>query len=204
MKIYTEGTHPFSHLGPGPYRVVGVYEKRGPITLPGGLMIGAPGQPMGVCDHCGTGIAEVWVVEDRNKRQFNVGCDCVRKAYAAFNDDREANGLRPMRSILEETFRAKKRELDREKRDTKAKRDREYVDNAIARWSVEFKNFPHPNGFTNRDTGEALTLLDYVQWMRGAVGNSGMARLAGYLRKKLEEIESGLNGGEKANDRSCA
>lgn len=204
MKIYTEGTHPFSHLGPGPYRVVGVYEKRGPIDLGNGFFAGAPGQPMGVCDHCGTGIAEVWVVEDKNKHRFNVGCDCVMKAYAAFNDDRQANGLRPMTSILEETFRAKKRELDRQKRDAKAQRDREYVDNVISEWAEEFKNFPHPNGYKDRQTGVALTLLDYVEWMRGAVGAAGIAKLARFLKKRIAEIEANLNGGERANDRGCA
>lgn len=76
--------HPWEVAGLGkyPFRVVGVFENRGPIHMPDGTMVGAPGQPMGTCDYCGNGIAECWSIKAADGKRFIVGCDCVRKAYA--------------------------------------------------------------------------------------------------------------------------
>lgn len=73
--------HPFEKagLGKAPFRCVGVETKVGPIVTPDGTTIGSPGQPMGSCQYCGTGISDCfWIVSADNKR-FYVGCDCVRK-----------------------------------------------------------------------------------------------------------------------------
>ena len=45
-------------LGVAPFRFVGVEERRGPIQISATLFVGAPGQPMGSCQLCGTGIAD--------------------------------------------------------------------------------------------------------------------------------------------------
>lgn len=66
-------------LGKAPFRLVNVYTKRGPIQLGNGLSVGAPNQPMGSCDYCGTGIAECFEILSADGKRFVVGCDCVRK-----------------------------------------------------------------------------------------------------------------------------
>lgn len=70
-------------LGRAPFRIINVEERRGPLQWVDERGIthitGSPGQPMGVCDYCGTGIAECWVIESADRKRFIVGCDCVRK-----------------------------------------------------------------------------------------------------------------------------
>lgn len=79
------GIHKFeaAGLGKAPFYVVGVEEKRGPLITRHSdgteIHVGAPGQPMGTCDFCGTGIAECWLIESSDGKKFVVGCDCVRK-----------------------------------------------------------------------------------------------------------------------------
>ena len=77
----TPATRVFERAGLGfaPFRLVAVEIRRGPIMLPGGLMVGAPGQPMGTCDYCGTGIAECCLIRDASGKTFIVGNECVRK-----------------------------------------------------------------------------------------------------------------------------
>ncbi len=191
-KTYTAATHPFARLGPGPYRVIGCERRVGPVQDANGFSSGAPGQPMGCCDHCGRGIADCYQVKASNGVIFTVGCDCVEKAYAAFNDDREANGQRPMRSILEDSFKMVQRGLDRERRQAKAKRDAEYVRGLLsdptvtAQWASE----PHPHGYHDRKTGEPLTFLDYVTFMERGCGMSGIGKLASFLRKRALAVIS--------------
>lgn len=66
-------------LGAAPFRVVGNYMDIGPKPTADGGMIGSPGQPMGVCDYCGTGIANVFVIRSKDEKEFRVGSDCVLK-----------------------------------------------------------------------------------------------------------------------------
>jgi hypothetical protein len=75
--------HPWTAAGLGraPFTFVGYHEARGPIrqTLPDGIVVevGAPGQPMGVCDACGTGIAHCYRVCSADGQTSVVGCDCI-------------------------------------------------------------------------------------------------------------------------------
>jgi hypothetical protein len=75
------GSHVFtkSGLGIGPFRCVGVFQKVGPIVMPDGTEIGSPGQAMGVCAHCGTGIADCYQIRSADGKQFVVGSSCVEK-----------------------------------------------------------------------------------------------------------------------------
>jgi len=75
--------HPWEVAGLGhhPYRIVGVVNRVGPIRMPNGLMVGAPGQPMGTCQFCLMGIKECWQIQSADGKRFEVGCDCVRRAY---------------------------------------------------------------------------------------------------------------------------
>lgn len=73
--------HPFekSGLGKAPFRCVGMHVEQGPRTLRDGTQVGAPGQPLGVCDHCGMGIKYVYDIVSADGREFGVGCECVLK-----------------------------------------------------------------------------------------------------------------------------
>ena len=86
MKSMTEnpaqvGMHVFtrSKLGAAPFRCIGVHQKLGPIHMADGTEVGYPGQPMGVCAHCGTGIADCYVIRSAEGNVFVVGSSCVEK-----------------------------------------------------------------------------------------------------------------------------
>jgi hypothetical protein len=84
------------------------------------MMVGAPGQPMGVCDYCGQGIKECFKIRAACGKRFEVGCDCVRRAYI------EA-GERVPREV--EQFEREKRQ---EKAKAKAKAVQERLDAILA------------------------------------------------------------------------
>jgi hypothetical protein len=67
-------------LGKAPYRYLGMEELRGPLAMPGGGFCGAPGQPMGSCQYCSTGIAYLFWLESADGEKFYVGSDCIYKS----------------------------------------------------------------------------------------------------------------------------
>lgn len=76
--------HPFEKagLGKAPFEVVDFSIMRGPIKwVKNGVTCesGAPCQPMGTCDYCGTGIANVYHIMSNDGKRFVVGCECVLK-----------------------------------------------------------------------------------------------------------------------------
>lgn len=66
-------------LGLAPFRCTGVTVDVGPRNLGNGCTVGAPGQPMGTCDFCGTGILYCFHILSSDGKRFIVGCDCVAK-----------------------------------------------------------------------------------------------------------------------------
>lgn len=174
----TPAIHPFEKrgLGRAPFTVIGVEIRRGPITYErNGVMVsvGAPGQPMGTCDYCSTGIAECWEIESADGRRSIVGCDCVRKTE-------DAKMLRELKPHV--------RELQRQKRAARAEKVAEELRGLLADESVRERlaSMPHPMGFTDRETGRELTALDSAEWMFSHSGAAGRARLLKSLRTKLE------------------
>jgi hypothetical protein len=79
------GMHVFtrSNLGVAPFRCVGVFSDTGPHLYPQAdgttIEIGSPGQAMGVCAHCGTGIADCYKIRSADGKEFVVGSSCVEK-----------------------------------------------------------------------------------------------------------------------------
>ena len=68
-------------LGKAPYKFLGVEELRGPIQLGNGVSCGSPGQPMGSCQYCSTGIAYLfWLQPSDGGKPFYVGSDCIFKS----------------------------------------------------------------------------------------------------------------------------
>lgn len=76
-----ETVHKFeaAGLGKAPFTFLGMERRVGPIDLGNGMSVGAPGQPMGVCDFCGTGIADCYIIRSADDKHSIVGCDCIRK-----------------------------------------------------------------------------------------------------------------------------
>lgn len=172
----TESGHPFEHLGPAPYRILGVEIRRGPIKLPNGSQVGAPGQPMGTCHHCGTGIAEIWTIRSADGKTHEIGNICIAKAGKDYGD----------KPLLDEHRRIKL-ERDREKRAAKAEAESAELDALLEDQAVraELQAKPHPRGFTDRETGAAMTLLDWVTWMADNAGAAGRGKTLRALRKEL-------------------
>jgi len=164
--------HPWEVAGLGkyPYRVLGVEVRVGPIHLPNGMMVGAPGQPMGTCDYCGQGIKDCYKILSADGKRFEVGCDCVRRAYA------EA-GVRVPAAV---------EKLEREKRQAaakaKAKRVRERLDEILA----------NPPAVLVEEKvvlpwGEERSLLDDLKRALLCCGDAGRAR---HL-KRIEKVIAG-------------
>lgn len=66
-------------LGLAPFRCVGMHTEVGPRHLADGTQVGAPGQPMGCCNYCGTGILYCFEIVAADGKAFIVGSDCVFK-----------------------------------------------------------------------------------------------------------------------------
>ncbi len=70
-------------LGKAPFRCIGVFQDVGPHRYPGPggvtIEIGAPGQAMGTCAHCGTGIADCYQIKSADGKKFVVGSSCVER-----------------------------------------------------------------------------------------------------------------------------
>ena len=134
-------THPFekSGLGRAPFRLVHMEVRVGPMrtTLSSGVVVesGAPGQPMGTCQHCGMGIKYVCVIKDADGNISEVGTTCVEKcgkrADSTFQDIGLASDVEYVRRNHTNRIRrakaaAKKAEAKRErerKRRVRAIRD---------------------------------------------------------------------------------
>ncbi len=134
---------------------------------------GAPVQPGGACDFCGTGIYDHYWFRSADGREFKVGCDCIRKA-----------GDKGMRAAISDVERAKRNERAGKKHGRDTLR-------IYAAWSKRdavapaFSMLPHPMNFKNRETGEPLTLLDWADWMMAHAGTSGRLQVAAMIEKAV-------------------
>lgn len=162
-------------LGKAPFRLIRVEERRGPWReldkngQPTGFEIGAPGQPMGCCKYCYTGIAVCYVIESTDGNRFDVGCECVKKVGDA--------GL--IKVINKEKAKAAKA---REAQRIGDMRDRLTMDDEL-RKLLDSK--PHPQKW-RRERGE--TLLDSIEWMMDNAGHAGRIKTV----RKIEKLEKGV------------
>lgn len=170
--IKTDGTaeHVFERakLGKAPFRFVGIYEKRGPITLSDGSQCGADGQPMGICEYCGRGIAICCQIVSADGKRFVVGSDCVARTG-------DAGLVRQFKNSKE------LREFNRQARVVKAKADKEFVTDAIEKHAAELMAVASPNSWRASDTG-----LDYCRFMLRCAGAAGLAKVAAFVRRVLK------------------
>lgn len=154
-------------LGRAPFVCVGVTHRVGPIDLGGGCTVGAPGQPMGTCDYCGTGIAYCYAIRSSDGRQFVVGSECVRHT-----------GDRGLIAQVDEG----KRRVAREKAWSKS---RVIYDEGLALLAdpavrAALASKPHPQPWA-RDKG--MTLLDSCEWTWENAGANGRAAAITTMRK---------------------
>ncbi len=154
--------HVFEHLGPAPYKYTGFEVKTYQACH------GAPIQPGSTCDHCGTAIKDVYNFTAADGVEFHVGSSCVEKS-----------GDKGLYSKI-------KRQVNAVKRERKAVTDAARIAAGRELFAANREAFaaaPHPRGFENRETGEALTLADQIDWMLENCGTSGRVRTCREIEK---------------------
>jgi hypothetical protein len=171
----TDSLHPFerNQLGVAPFRYLRHERRVGPIKLGDGMTeIGSPGQPMGTCEHCGTGIADCFFIKSADGKIFYVGSDCVEKLY------RESNktATQKARDPIFQAIRKEKNRIAKEQRHAK-----------------EEKRIKEGLAFAEEHADELKAILtdrpgetqwDRLQWFMRNAGNSGKLKIL----KELPDI----------------
>ena len=168
--------HPFevSGLGVAPFQFVDCYQSRGPIIMPDGSQVGAPGQAMGTCQHCGTGIAYCCVILDAHGKRSIVGSTCVEKTAD--------------KGLIEAT----KRKVVDLKRAAKFERDKARITAGMELFETMRETFearPHPVEY-HAQNGKSYA--DYIDWIFRYGGMSSQLRATRYVEKQ--------KGGSKHGD----
>lgn len=169
MMNATDTRHVFHHIAPAPYRYIG-YAHETYQACPG-----APIQVGGSCDHCGQGIKDTYRFRAVDGTVFKVGSTCVEKS-----------GDKGLYSQI-------KRDANAVKRERKAKRDAMRIAAGVELLPTvraELEAEPHPKGFNDRETGRALTLADWVDWMLANAGTAGRLRAVRVIEKQAKGKES--------------
>ena len=183
-----EKIHKFEEagLGKAPFRIVGFSEEKGPKTISskGGVIIqvGSPGQPMGVCDYCGTAIVNCFHIRSTDDRTFIVGSECVYKT-----DDKG----------LTITVR---REVNRRKREARHESEAK----RIAQVENDLKDSTIIARLRAQRSPSRMneTALEWAEWMMAHSGNSGRMKVVRLIDKiKKDAVKSGAKGGTE-DDRS--
>jgi hypothetical protein len=163
-------THKFERagLGKAPFQVVGCEERRGPIDMGGGLTVGAPGQPMGCCDFCGTGIVDCFTIQSADGRRFVVGNVCVNKTGDA--------GL----------IKVVKSEVARLRTEARHRREAAKIQKLVAmlddpRVQEWLDSLGHPR--TDSAFFASQTRLDWAMWLLNHAGNKGKLDVLRWLEK---------------------
>ena len=178
MKSENNCVHVFERagLGKAPFRFIGVTEERGPkvISTANGVTttVGAPGQPMGSCAYCGTGIAECCHIRSADGKEFMVGNVCVGKTHD--------------RGLISETKRA----IDKARKEARHKREaariaaaREALEDEAVREVLAKTGNPNPNS-------PSADALSWAEWMMAHAGNAGRMKVARLVEKIRKEQES--------------
>lgn len=162
-------------LGLAPFTWVDVEERRGPITISDGdgvtTTVGAPGQPMGSCDFCGTGIVECHQIRSSDGKNFIVGCECVKKT-----------GDRGLVKAAQRAANKIKKEKRHAREDARISAAKKALDTDAVRQALESQ--PHPQARHGGFFAD-LTALDFVVWMFDHAGRSGMVTTA----RTIERIQ---------------
>ena len=171
--LMTDKLHVFERAGLGraPFQFVGIERRVGPILLGGGVTVGAPGQPMGSCQFCGTGIAECCHIEDADGKTFIVGNVCVGKTgdHGLVNDVKRA-------------VRRSQMERRHAQQDAVIGAGRKILE-ADAELRAQFASEPHPIDWAAK---EGKTRLEWVEWMFKFAGRAGRQDVAKYITTRRD------------------
>jgi len=172
--------HPLSHLGPAPYKFIGVStsEHREELNIhlaQNGLTYTA-NLCGGTCDHCGTPIENVYQFSAANGRAFKLGCDCAEVAFASspkialqILNARRAQ-RRAVNRALRESRTAAQKEAEKAARvehDARAQEGRAAVEKGLYERNPEWKT--------------AIEALLGVEGFPGSFAADQKARIAGGL-----------------------
>lgn len=157
-------------LGKAPFRLVRCERRVGPIrTEVNGVTMecGSPGQPMGTCDYCGTGIADCFVIRSTDGKEFIVGCECVRRTHS--------KGDKVLTDVQREVNKMR----------TAARHAREDAKiavglNRLAELRPSLTTKPHPNKYFAE---KGKTLADYCDFMFKNSGRKGQLGMTKWLEQ---------------------
>lgn len=154
-------------LGTAPYRYTG--HK----VLKYQACHGAPIQPGGSCDYCGTAIMDAFYFRSADGREFKVGSDCVYKA-----GDRGMVDLIKKAAAKIQTERRHAREAEQ------IEAIRAQMANPAVRGALAAQ--PHP-GATGEpgDWTNSMSLLDWADWMIKNAGTAGRLKVGKAIKKAI-------------------
>lgn len=167
--------HPFSHLGPGPYRYGGMGIMPGQDILEKNPMAynAAMAQlaaelrireGLGSCAHCGRPIKFIYVVECADSSRWGVGCSCIERL--SYHKDR---------GLVSKVKQAKAKQAKKKRLEAVSSGESWITDNLDA---LRLINHPTRNG---------LTMVDYLNWIWANAGTAGKTRAIKTAKKALEE-----------------
>ena len=138
-----------------------------------GSQIGAPGQPMGTCDHCGMGIKYVYSIRSGDGNVFKVGSQCVKKIYSEHNVKKD-----PIIVKINNDRRQAERHAQHER-----EKERIQEGEALVRqYEITLSTIPH----TWR---EDETALDEFNWFMMNAGNKGKLKAIKIAKKRIGGLE---------------
>ncbi len=140
---------------------------------------GAPVQPGGCCDYCGTAIMDAFWLKSADGRTFKVGCDCILKTTS---DRALIVAVKTARQAHERQLRQA-----REAKKTAVSVARIAAAEAqLASVADVFHAQPHPMA-ANGPFFATKTRLDWAEWMLAHAGVSGRLSVAKAIETALQE-----------------
>lgn len=174
--VVGEKYHAFERagLGKAPYTFMGC-ERRVFQACPG-----APEQPGGCCDYCGTGIHYQFILRSADGREFKVGSDCILKVDSS----------RALRVAVENELQKREREQREARAAVKRQKDVDRIAAAVAvlpNVADTFRAQPHPQAASGPFFA-AKTRLDWAEWMLANAGMSGRLTVAKAIETALQGL----------------
>lgn len=171
---YVPSDHPFEKAGLGraPFRFAGFERRFGPIHLDDGITtIGAPGQPMGTCDYCGTGIGNIVHVKSADGNRFIIGLDCAVKLTKGYSRrDPVTAAIRKAKNKLALEARHKREAAKLEEFVTWTEIERAWLEDTADPGTPDWLE-------------EKRSLMDKIGWFRRNAGTAGNLKLYRQLLK---------------------
>lgn len=149
--------HIYTHLGKAPYTLIG-YEFDPRVETANGWQGGNH-----ACDHCGRGIAHVFIVKSSDGKVFTLGSE-----HAKYLGD---DGLvENIKARMAQARREAREEANRAQRMAWAQERAEREANLVAKVKAEYQRLlpqlqstPHPNAYF---ASQGKTLVDYIDYFR--------------------------------------